>query len=259
MNSTKTADCSGRDFYAEHYHQHLHRQAKWLEYGAVEKANSISELMDRNDIRPHSLLELGCGTGAVIVECERRGLAQEYTAVDYSQEAVHYLRSRAPAINCVTADITDAGFILNDTFDVIVLSHVLEHLEEPLSFLRAIRDRFHFKHLIVEVPLEDLPVPRVKGWFRDRNKNPAGHVQFFTATTITKLVDSAGFEIMDHRRFVPRLFPESFRFACENNKATKLRTAYKLCTTCYLPRLLGPIWQQLWYAHYAVLCSVRAK
>jgi ubiquinone/menaquinone biosynthesis C-methylase UbiE len=78
VTSIKAADVSGRDFYAAHYQQHMERQAKWLEYGAIEKANSISELIQRNNIRPHSLLELGCGTGAVIVECERRSLAAEF-------------------------------------------------------------------------------------------------------------------------------------------------------------------------------------
>jgi 2-polyprenyl-3-methyl-5-hydroxy-6-metoxy-1,4-benzoquinol methylase len=256
VSSIKAADVSGRDFYAAHYQHHLERQAKWLEYGAVEKANSISELIQRNNIRPRSLLELGCGTGAVIVECERRGLAAEFTAVDYSAEAIEFLRSRAPAINCLTADITDAGFILEDHFDVVVLSHVIEHLEDPLEFLRAIKDRLRFQYLIVEVPLEDLFAARVKSVFCDRKKNTAGHVQFFTGTTINMLLCSAGFKIVDRRRFVPRMSRESIRFACENYGSTRLRTAYKLCTTFYLPRLLGPIWKQVWYAHVAALCSV---
>ena len=256
MISIKAVEVSGRDFYAGHYQRHLERQAEWLEYGAIEKTNSISQLIQRNNIRPRSLLELGCGTGAVIVECERRGLALKFTAVDYSGEAIEYLKSRAPTINCLTADITDAGFILKDRFDVIVLSHVVEHLEEPLHFLRAIRDRFRFQYLIVEVPLEDLFIARVKSLFFDRKQHTAGHVQFFTGTTISVLLRSAGFKIVDRRRFVPRMSPESIRFACENDRSSKLRTAYKLCTACYLPRLLGPIWKQVWYAHDAVLCAV---
>jgi SAM-dependent methyltransferase len=253
--SIKAAEVSGRDFYAGHYQHHLERQAKWLEYGAIEKTNSISGLIQRNNIKPRSLLELGCGTGAVIMECERRGLAVKLTAVDYSGAAIEYLKSRAPTINCLTADITDAGFILEDRFEVIVLSHVLEHLEEPLQFLRAIRERFRFQYLIVEVPLEDLLMARVKSLFFDRKHHAAGHVQFFTGTAINILLRSAGFKIVDRRRFVPRMSRESIRFACENERSSKLRTAYKLCTACFLPRLLGPIWKQLWYAHYAVLCA----
>jgi 2-polyprenyl-3-methyl-5-hydroxy-6-metoxy-1,4-benzoquinol methylase len=259
MTSIKAAEVSGRDFYAGHYQHHLERQAKWLEYGAIEKTNSISQFIQRNNIAPSSLLELGCGTGAVILECERRGLALKFTAVDYSAEAIEYLKSRAPTINCLTADITDAGFVLKDRFDVIVLSHVLEHLEEPLPFLRAIRERFRFQYLIVEVPLEDLLIARVKSLFVDRNQHAAGHVQFFTGTAIHKLLRSAGFKIVDRRRFVPRMSRESIRFACENDKCSKLRTAYKLCTACNLPRLLGPIWKQVWYAHHAVLCAVDQK
>jgi SAM-dependent methyltransferase len=254
MHPHKTAEVSGRDFYADHYRQDLRRQAKWLEYGAVEKANSVSELIEKNGIRPHGLLELGCGTGAVIVECQRRGLARNYTAVDYSLDAIQYLKSRAPGISCFAADITNASFSLKDTFDVVILSHVLEHLEEPLAFLKTIKERFQFQYLIAEVPLEDLFMPRLKASFHDRRRNPAGHVQFFTEVTFKALLRSAGFEVADQRRFVPRMSPESIKFVSEKDRSSKLRTGYKLCTTCYLPRLLGPVWKQVWYAHLAVLC-----
>jgi SAM-dependent methyltransferase len=254
--SIKEPDVTGRDFYADYYRQELQEHAKWLEYGAVEKVNSIAELCSRNRIELRSLLELGCGTGAVIIECERRGLAADYMAVDYSPEAIQYLRSKAPRISCLVADITDPGFKLDNHFDVIVLSHVLEHLEQPLPFLNAIKERFDFRHLIVEVPLEDLFMPRVKCLFSDRKQNSAGHVQFFTETSFTALLHSAGLEIDDRRRFVPRMSAEAIRFMCRGS-SSRLRTAYKLCTTCYLPRLLNPVWKQVWYAHLAALCTVK--
>jgi 2-polyprenyl-3-methyl-5-hydroxy-6-metoxy-1,4-benzoquinol methylase len=199
-------------------------------------------------------LELGCGTGAVIAECMRRGLASEYTAVDYSIEAVEYLRLREPGIRCLTADIADPAFKLDGRFDTIILSHVLEHLEDPLSFLKVIKARFRFSSLIVEVPLEDLPVMRVKALFYDRNINTAGHVQFFTAESFKALIRHAGFQIEAERRFVPRMSAEAIRFASGVDGLTQLRTIYKVCAACYIPRMLGPLWKWLWYSHLAVSC-----
>lgn len=246
---------SGRDCYASKYQHDLDGQVKWLEYGAVEKAKSVSELINRIGLKPHSLLELGCGTGAVIVECMRQGLASEYTAVDYSQDAVEYLQLREPAIRCLTADIADPTFRLDGRFDVIILSHVLEHLEDPLSFLKVIKARFRFSCLVVEVPLEDLPVMRVKALFHDRNINTAGHVQFFTAKSFKALIREAGFQIEAERRFVPRMSAEAIRFASGVDRLTRLRTIYKVCTACYFPRMMGPLWERLWYSHLAVSCQ----
>ncbi len=114
-----------RDFYAEIYAADLDDQAKWLEYAAKEKAGSIDLLTRHAGIKSITLLELGCGTGAVIKECARRNLASRYVAVDYVQEALERLHREAPGIECMTADITEACFHLDEPFDVVILSHVL--------------------------------------------------------------------------------------------------------------------------------------
>ena len=73
---------SGKDHYRLLYQTELEQEAEWLRRGAVEKVNSIEELLRRHDIKPRKLLELGCGVGAVIAECQRRNLAASYAGVD---------------------------------------------------------------------------------------------------------------------------------------------------------------------------------
>jgi 2-polyprenyl-3-methyl-5-hydroxy-6-metoxy-1,4-benzoquinol methylase len=171
---------SGRDHYAEIYQTELELEAEWLRYGAVGKVDSVETLRDRHGVKPITLLELGCGTGAVITECQRRGLGREFTAVDYSTQAIDYLESHSHGIHCVTADITDPAFTFNYSFDVVILSHVLEHLEDPLKFLQSMIAKVRFRYLVAEVPLEDLLASRIKNLVRDRKRNVAEHVQFFT-------------------------------------------------------------------------------
>lgn len=96
--------------------------------GAVEKVNSIEELLKRNNIKPINILELGCGVGAVITQCQCRSLATKYIGIDYAQEAIDYLQKHSEDIESIQGDITNPDFDIGGTFDVIVLSHVLEHL-----------------------------------------------------------------------------------------------------------------------------------
>lgn len=257
VKSDKEQIMSGRDLYAEIYAADLDGQAKWLEYGAKEKADSIDLLTKHFGIKPMSVLELGCGTGAVIKECARRNLASRYVAVDYAQEALERLRREAQGIECVAADITDAAFHLEEPFDVVILSHVLEHLEDPAGFLRAIKGRLHFRHLIIEVPLEGLLLLRMKAWVVGRN-NPAGHVQFFTRRSFKLLLDEAGFAVAGERWFVPEMSVESIRFVCKKDGIGKIRTLYTLFTLRYLARLLRPVWKRYWYSHLAVRCSLKS-
>jgi len=250
---------SGRDHYANIYKNSLNQELEWLEIGASEKVNSIELLLQRVGISPVSVIELGCGPGAVIVECRRRKLASRFTAVDYSKEALSHLAGKAPEVRCVAADITDPDFQFPGKFDVVVLSHVLEHLEDPASFLRSAIGKLHFQWIIVEVPLEDLWASRVKGVFRDRARNPAGHVQFFTKGSFRRLLTSGGLRIKETRIYYPAMSTDAVDFMSSKNAVSTLRRWFNKAVGVYLPRIFGPLWVRLYYAHMAVICEPPAR
>jgi trans-aconitate methyltransferase len=249
---------SGRDHFAEIYRDNLEAEARWQQYGAIGKVDSIEALLRIVDLRPRTLVELGAGAGAVILECQRRGLGTELSAIDFSEEAIGYLQNRANGITCTIADITDEAFPRQQA-DVVVLSHVLEHLERPIPFLKSIIEKIDFEYLVAEVPLEDLWGSRLKNLFRDRTKNAAGHVQFFTPSTFTQMLEAAGLEIVHARRYVPILTTESISFVAKKDRMTRSRALMKAATGRYLPLLLRPIWARLYYAHYTVLCRPSTK
>jgi SAM-dependent methyltransferase len=253
MTRSKDRRVSGRDHFAQIYESDLELEAKWQSYGAIEKVDSIERLLRSTGTHPSTLVELGCGTGAVILECQRRGLADELIAVDYSEVAINHLRQRAPGIRCIVDDITGSAFSVKRG-DVVVLSHVLEHLEEPVEFLRALLQNMDFDYLIAEVPLEDLWAARIKNLARDRTRNAAGHVQFFTPSSFLALLRAAGLTVVESRRYVPILTPESVAFVARKDGMSRTRELLKLATGHYLPRALRPLWERLYYAHYTVLC-----
>lgn len=244
----------GRDRYRRYYETELELQAEWLRRCATEKVNSIAELLRRNDISPRTLLELGCGSGAVITECRRRGLAARYVGVEYAPEAADYLRRTSPGIEVVCADITDPAFHLRDAYDLLVVSHVLEHLEEPGRFLQTVRASLGAAHAIVEVPLEDLWAGRLKALVRDRTANRAGHVQFYTVRTVEELLQSHGLRIIDRRTYVPILDLQTVRFLSEKDGLAWHQRWIRTLTGCILPAMLTPLWKRVYYAHHAVLC-----
>jgi trans-aconitate methyltransferase len=250
----KMPDTSGREHYRALYRHDLEKQAEWHRRGATNKADSISMLLRQQSVRPHRMVELGCGTGAVIEECRRRQLASEFVAVDYAEEAVRHLSSRAADIEVMAADITSDDFSIAGRVDVVVLSHVLEHLEQPEAFLDAVVRRVDFDWLIAEVPLEDLPASRVKALVRDRLRNRAGHVQFFRGKTFRNLLAARGLELVGERRYVPVMDTETIEFVCAKNNESRLRRLQKLATGRWLPTLLTVPWTRLYYAHLAVLC-----
>ena len=255
MSMKKDLEMSGRDHYESLYKAELLQEAEWLRLTAPEKVNSIEYFLKNNSIVPETMLELGSGTGAVIQECQRRNLCKRYVAMDYSHEAMDYLRKNTQNIEAITSDITADNFCIDTAFDIVILSHVLEHLEDPCSFLKSIRQRLDFGHIIIEVPLEDLPIRRIRDSFRDRRMNTAGHVQFFTIKSFEEILIANGFRIKDRRLYLPILDLSTLRFVSEKDGLSKLQYMVKILTNICLPRIFSFLWKQLYYGHYAVLCS----
>lgn len=257
MGLDKSPVVLGKDHFRQLYQTELEQEAEWLRRGAREKVNSIEQFLRAHDLHPRRLVELGCGVGAVITECQRRSLAATYMGVDYSQEAVDYLRAHSPGIEAVQGDITDPQFRVDEPSDVVVVSHVLEHLEEPARFLHSMQRALKFSHAVIEVPLEDLMASRLKARLKDRTGNVAGHVQFFTSTSFEALIESCGLRIVDRRNYAPVLDMDTIRFVSQKDGLAPHRYWLKAVTNHYLPQWLMPWWKRLYYAHHAVLCTAR--
>ncbi len=242
-----------RDRYALQFVNDLDRQAKWLELSATQKVESIVRLLEKLPA-PDGMLELGCGTGAVIAECARRKLANRFAAADWSAIALGQLRATDLNIATLQMDL-EAAFVLPDGYETVILSHVIEHLANPAVALSRLRQQ-GITQLIAEVPLEGLPLARLKHLFRDPRKNSAGHLQFFTARSFRSLMKSAGWVIVDEKRSVPVLPLSTVRFLREKDRLGLALFAKTVLTANVLPRMARRLWGSLYYAHFAVACRL---
>jgi SAM-dependent methyltransferase len=244
-----------RDHFRFLYSTELEDEAAWLEFGAGNKADSVQSLLKQNAIAARNILELGAGTGAVIRECQRRRLAQTYTAIDYSAEAIGFLARSTPLIRTLVADITAPEFSLQGCFDVVIISHVLEHLGNPGRFLKSLTN-MSWTYAIAEVPLEDLAAGKIRRWVTGKPPGKeAGHVQFFTAAGFDKLIEDCGLTIVDRRRYAPITEIEALRLMSRRNQVSRLKYLQTVLTGHFLPRFIGYLWSRLYYSHYAVLCT----
>lgn len=257
MNETRVRDdappVSGRDFYDRLYHRGLELEAEWLDRSARQKAQAIETLLDRTGVRPDSIAELGCGTGAVIRELHRRNVARRYVAMDYSAPALDHLREKDSGIEVRQCDIMQIE-PAREQFDVVVLSHVLEHLEDPLALLKKIRQVLNFRLLIAEVPLEALPLCRLKLHILGRERDNTGHVQFYTPQTFERLIESSGLQIIERHAYVPLFDQDTIRFIARKEGYGRAAYIRKTLTGRILPRILKPVWLRYYYGHHAVAC-----
>ncbi|MDD5557605.1 MAG: class I SAM-dependent methyltransferase [bacterium] len=126
-------------------------------------------------------LEVGCAEGRQIELLARRGW--EVVGVEIGADMVR--EGRARGLRILQGMIEDFWFPCK-TFHLIVMSHVIEHLADPLRVLRMLRRMAGPGGLIIiETPLlHD---------FGDRD-----HFHFFTEATLQAILDRAGFIWSDH-------------------------------------------------------------
>lgn len=140
-------------------------------------------------IRPSDrVLEIGCASGRVLSQV----VASERVGVDCNEELIERGRRDHPQLTLICGDgrdHVDAGF------DVLILSHVLEHVDRPEEFLRSIRA----SRIYVEVPdfdstiLNAVRLRRSRSWiYTDED-----HVAEFDRDELEALFKSVGLDILD--------------------------------------------------------------
>ena len=84
----RSEDVSGRDFYDQVFRDDLEAEAQWLRFGGSDKVDAIERLLGVRNIRPRSILELGCGTSQSL-----RSAAVENWRTSMSLSIIHHRSS----------------------------------------------------------------------------------------------------------------------------------------------------------------------
>ncbi len=174
------------------------RQYEWRDLGARYKAANVISLWSSNEgVGAPNVVEIGCGDGAIIHELACQGFGESYVGYEVSESGIVQARERTYA--------KPAQFLLFDgahlpgedkSFDLAILSHVLEHVEEPRQLLKeAARIA---KYVCVEVPLELQIRTR-----RDFRWTSVGHINLYNPVVIRHLVQSTGLRVLGERLTCP--------------------------------------------------------
>lgn len=141
--------------------------------------------------QPESVLEIGCATGEIIAAFPvlQGGLK---VGIDISAENIRIARQRFPAVTFVDGDLAQCGAA---DFECVILSDVLEHVEDDVGFLRAAAQKG--RYTLVNLPLEDnwLNISRRYG-----PEDASGHLRKYSLEQGLGLFARAGLKVLRHRR-----------------------------------------------------------
>jgi SAM-dependent methyltransferase len=149
-----------------------------------------------------TVLDVGCGSGSNARELQSRGLIVDgITWVENEASA-----ARAFCRRVIVHDL-EAGLpeLVNADYDVVLASHVLEHLRDPTAMLRAARQLLVFSRgrLIVAIPnllyyRNRLALLRGRFDYQSAGIMDSTHYRWYTYASCTHLLINNGFEVI-HR------------------------------------------------------------
>jgi len=131
-----------------------------------------------------AILEPGCGTGGNFPMLARRG---HLYALDAEESAIGFAQSRGLA-RVARGSLPDAIPFGDQRFDLVVMTDVLEHLQDQSGALRALHARMRpGGWLLMTVP--------AMAWLWSDHDVTHHHLRRYRAHEVRELVSAAGFEV----------------------------------------------------------------
>lgn len=158
------------------------------------------DLLDRISPDARKILEFGCGE-APLGEALKKRQKCRVVGIELDPEAAAIARKRIDAV--YRGDVREIVEILDEKFDWIIGGDIVEHLDEPWSFLADLRDVAEpGGHLLLSIPnlahaslINDLLQGRFDYVYM--GLTCVGHVRFFTRQSIEDMLTIAGWIVVE--------------------------------------------------------------
>jgi SAM-dependent methyltransferase len=168
------------------YLAHFTRRPRLYE---AEAERFCQFIVDSSNLRQGEFLEVGCGAGFLLANAAARGFNGLGIEVDRNS----FELCRARGVRVRSEDFLDFAACHQGQFDIVALSHVLEHVRAPISWLKSIHRVLRpGGYVALAQPNHEGLVPRLFGrrWYA---WDLARHFWHFTPMTLSRLLREMGF------------------------------------------------------------------
>jgi len=179
-----------------------------------------ADLLDRIGRDARTVLELGCGEGTLGAALKQRQTCR-VVGIELDRHAAAVARRRIDDV--YSGDVREIVDILDEQFDWIIGGDVVEHLDDPWSFLAALRNiTAPGGRLLLSLPniatasvVADLLAGRFDYVYM--GLTCVGHLRFFTCGSIEQMLSMAGWsaERIERQETIPTFANESLLQALE--------------------------------------------
>lgn len=146
-------------------------------------------------LKPTTILDAGCGEGFTMDKLIKFGIGKKVEGIEYEKDALTIGRKLFPNLTLKEGSVYDMPY-KDNSFDLVVCTEVLEHVNEPLRVLKEVL-RVSKKNIIISVPNE--PFFMLGNFIRGKDLlhlgNNPGHINHWTIISFLNFLKKNGLKI----------------------------------------------------------------
>jgi SAM-dependent methyltransferase len=173
--------------------EYFSKNPTWDVEDSPWKAKQILKIMQKNDVRPICIAEVGCGAGEILRQMQIYHPKIDYTGYDISPQAISLAQSKSnDGLHFKLEDFCQ----LDVYFDLVLIIDVIEHIEDYYLFIKSIKDKASYKIFLIPLEMNALSVLFIGSILNCRSK--VGHIHYFSKDTALETLKDCGYEIIDY-------------------------------------------------------------
>ena len=167
---------------------------RWHEQDSPWKAKNIYKILEKHNIAPKSVCEIGCGTGEVI-----HNLAGYF---DEKVEFVGYELEQEAFDICKTKETRNIHYQQEDLlsldvcYDLVMPINVIDHVTDYLGFLSRLRSKGEYK--VFHIPLENTVYAALRKSHFEKKIAMGEYKHSFSKETALGTLKGTGYQIVDY-------------------------------------------------------------
>lgn len=179
--------------YTEENSNYKEKNPSWHVEDSPWKASQILKIIDRNQLMPKSVVEIGCGAGEILHQLYQRmeDKTIQFSGYEISPDAYQMcLEREKDRIKFFQEDLLET----NKKFDLLLMIDVFEHVEDYFTFLRKAKEKATYKiyHIPLDISHLNLVLNRL-----NKQRKAVGHIHYFTKDTALASLAETGQEVID--------------------------------------------------------------
>lgn len=174
---------------------YLEKVKDWHVSDSPWKASNVFRMIEKHNLSPHSVYDIGCGAGQILVELQMKlDPTAKFFGYDISPQAIAIAKQKE----------NDRLKFYNEDYltapagppDLVLLLDIFEHVRDFIGFLEGLREKSRW--IIFHIPLDICAISVFRrSSYMLYMREAYGHLHHFTKETAIATLTGIGFEVVD--------------------------------------------------------------